>query len=237
MSLAALKQKRKQLEEQREAANRPRAEWFKWSNNKNEDKNVVIVKFLQELDPDSELYDEKRGLGTVEVEHMAPGKEGFKCRLLCTLERDGQCYACERHAEDYKEGWKQRNNFYIWAAVDYNDGEGLRPVIISRNFTSSFVNQIISEIDDNGDLGGRNYKITKSGSGTTTSWDLREVKKQAPFDTDKLETTSIEEAVLRYVPYEEQAQTYGKVYSGPELDLGDDDLKKEAPQETGELKW
>jgi len=242
--LAAFKATKAQIEADREARERPRANYFNWKNNKNkEDKNVVSVRFLQEFDTAIEGYREDRGLPVMAVEHQAPGAKGFMRRANCTLESEGQCYACERHREDRSLGWQQRRNFYIWALVDYSDGEGPQPVVIARTFGSSFVDDLILEVesDDENRITNKMWKVIKSGSGKSTTWKLREDKKADLYDDTDVDVIDLEEAVLRPIEYDKQAEYYGAVYKdGDPVEDGDNEAPAPAKvekTETGELQW
>lgn len=247
--LAGLKAEKARRVAEAEARERPRANYFNWKFNKNkEDKNVVYMRFLQEFDKDIEGYSEERGLPLMVVEHQAPGVEGFKRRATCTAETEGQCYPCERHPEDKKLGWGQKSNFYIWALVDYNDGDGVKPVVISRSFGSSFVEDLIIEVesDDENRITNKMWKVTKSGAGKSTAWKLREDKKTPLLDDSDIELIDLKEAVLRSIPYDEQPAYFGAVYKdGDPSGNDDDDESAPAPaktvlpekQATGELEW
>lgn len=206
--LAALRKHQEEQKAKAEAANRPKAEWFKWPKNV----DTATVRFLQELDQDADNFNEDRGVGFLAVEHQAPGPEGYKRRGLCTIDSEGQCYACERHSQDYKEGWRQRTNLYINALVDFGDGDK-KVVVLTRNANSSFTDSLIQEAVDEGSITDANYRITKTGSGTTTNWLLKRLK-DTPFDDSKVELHDLDETAIRAIPYEKQADYYGAVYSG-----------------------
>lgn len=243
--LAAFKAEKARQAAAAEERNRPRANYFNWKNNKNkEDKNVVYVRFLQEFDDSIGTYNADRGLPVMAVEHQAPGAKGFMRRANCTLEAEGSCYACERHKEDRSLGWQQRRNFYIWALVDYKDGEGPQPVVISRSFGSPFVEDLMLEVeaDDNNQITDKMFKIIKSGSGVKTSWKLREAKGVELLDDTDVELIDLEEAVLRPIPYDEQPEYYGAVWKDGDPVDGDDEPRESAkPAGTatasGELEW
>jgi hypothetical protein len=203
--LAGIRALQQQNKEKAEAQNRPKAEWFKWPKGV----TSATVRFLQELDPEMENYREDRGIGLIEVEHQAPGPEGYKRRASCTNGEDGECYACERHKQDYKAGWRQRQNLYINAIVDFGDGDK-KVLVLSRNANASFTQALIEEAVDEGSITDANYRITKTGEGTTTQWLLKRLKGE-PMDDSKAEPFSIEETVLRKIPYEKQAEYYGAV--------------------------
>lgn len=208
--LAALKAHQEEQKAKQEAANRPKAEWFSSVFPKKLG-DEVVVRFLQELDPEARNYSDERGLGFIAVEHQAPGPEGYKRRALCTADAEGQCYACERHNLDYKEGWRQRQNLYINVLVTV-DGES-KVFVLSRNANSSFAEQLIQEAVDEGSITDANYRITKTGSGTQTNWLLKRLKGD-PMDDSGAEVYNLDETALRDITYDKQADYYGAVYSG-----------------------
>ncbi len=207
--LAALRKYQQEQKEKQEAANRPKADWFKWPGKVSQ----AEVLFLQELDPAATGYREDRGIGFIQVEHQAPGPDGYKRRANCTIESEGECYACERHSQDYKEGWRQRTNLYINALVRFEGEDKPKPVIISRNANSSFVAALIEEAVEENTITAVNYKITKVGEGTTTQWLLRASKNR--FDDSEVEVFPLKETAIREVAYDKQPDYYGAVYSGP----------------------
>jgi hypothetical protein len=210
--LAAIKANQQAQQEAAEARNRPKAEWFKWPKGV----TTATVRFLQELDPAAENYREDRNIGFIQVEHQAPGPDGYKRRANCTAESEGQCYACERHAmriEEDKGGWRQRQNLYINALVDYGQGEGPKVVVIQRNANSSFVQALIEEAVDEGSITNANFKVTKVGEGTTTQWLLKRLKGDA-FDDSAAEVFDLDETAVRAISYDKQPEYYGAVYQG-----------------------
>lgn len=207
--LAAIRAHQEEQKAKAAERERPKADWFKWPKNV----NVATALFLQELDEEAANYNPDRGVGFIQVEHQAPGPDGYKRRANCTIESEGECYACERHSQDYKEGWRQRQNLYINALVDFGQGEGPKPVVIQRNANSSFVQALIEEAVEEGTITGTNYRITKVGEGTTTQWLLKALKDR--FDDSGVEVFDLEETAVRKVPYEKQPDYYGAVYSGP----------------------
>jgi hypothetical protein len=231
--LAALKQHQEEQKAKEEARNRPKADWFSSVFPKKLG-DEVVVRFLQELDPEARGYSDERGLGFIAVEHQAPGPEGYKRRALCTADSEGQCYACERHNLDYKEGWRQRQNLYINVLVKV-DGES-KVFVLSRNANSSFAEQLIQEAVDEGSITDANYRITKTGSGTQTNWLLKRLKGD-PMDDGGAEVFNLDETALREVPYEKQADYYGAVYNGGGSSGGDSEATASASTGNVDEEW
>lgn len=212
--LAAIKAYQEEQKAKAEAANRPKAAWFS-SVFPKELGDTVEVLFLQELDEDSENFNAERGQGIIAVEHTAPGPDGYKRRGLCTLESDGQCYACERHSarvEADKGGWRQRQNLYINVAVKVK-GE-VKVFVLSRNANSSFTDSLVQEAVDEGSITNAMYRITKTGSGTQTNWLLKRLPKAELLDVSGVECFDLEETAIRSIDYDKQAEYYGAVYGG-----------------------
>jgi hypothetical protein len=240
--LATFKAQKAKDQQEAEERNRPKANYFNWKHNRNkEDKNTVYGRFLQEFDDSVDTYREDRGLPIRVVEHTAPGKQGYLRRATCTAEDGGECYPCERHPEDRKLGWGQKKNFYTWFLVDYQDGEGPQPVVISRSFGSAFVDDLIEfvEEDENNRITDKMFKITRSGAGKETKWKLREAKGVELYDDTDVEVLPLEQAVLRDIPYSEQAEYYGQVWKDGDPRDDDDDAPAEEPVKasSGSMKW
>ncbi len=212
--LAALKEYQEEQKRKAVERDRPKAEWMIWTNKGEKGArpvDTVMSRFLNDWNEDSDMF-AKNGAPILAVEHQAPGDKGFQRRALCTLDSEGECFACERHAmrlEVDKGGWKQRTNFYINAYVDF--GEVKKVVIMSRNANASFVDDLLTELEDEGDISGSNYRVKVTGEKTTTKWGLKRQKEV--FDTDSVEAYDLEALALRAIPYSEQAAYYGAVYN------------------------
>jgi hypothetical protein len=136
-------------------------------------------------------------------------------RALCTLDSEGQCYACERKKANYEEGWKTKTNLYINALVDYNGKGDPKVVVISRNFNSPFAQKLMDIAVEEGTITNTVFKITKYGSGTQLVWTLDETKKPL-FKSDGAEVHNLNETVLRDISYEKQPEYFGRVWDGAE---------------------
>lgn len=213
--LAGLKAFQQAEKEKAAARERPKADWFSWPKNV----DTVKVRFLNDWSEDAEAF-KTNGSPLLAVEHQAPGNDGFKRRALCTAE-EGSCYACERHALDYKEGWKQRTNFYINALVQFPGEAEPKVLVMSRNANSTFVTDLIQELEDEGDISGANYRVKVSGEKTTTKWSLKRLAED-PLDVTSAEAFDLNETALREIPYEKQADYFGAVYQGATSTGGSD---------------
>lgn len=186
--------------EREERLKTPKVEYLNLS-----DGQSVRVRFLQEMDAESENFDSARGTGTGVVEHVVFVKAlGRMYRTTCTIEDEGRCYGCERYRAGDKE-FAQKKNYYINALIDFMDGEKPKTMIVSRSLGSSFFGQLYEEADEAGTLTAVNYKITRRGSGTDTKWSLREIKNDELLDDTKAAIYDIDDektGVIKSFPYE-----------------------------------
>jgi len=179
-------------------------------------------------------YREDRGVGFIATEHNAPGPDGWKRRGLCTID-DGECYACERHKLNYKEGWRQKQNLYINVLADI--GDGLKVYVLTRNANSGFTQALIEEAVDEGSITDANYRITKTGEGTTTQWLLKRLKEE-PFDDSKVEVFDLDKTAVREVEYEKQPEYYGAVYQDDSTPASaPSSAPRSAPQASADDEW
>ncbi len=206
--------------------------------------NEIVVRFLQELDPDMTNYDDSRGIGLIAVEHEAGAadkdseapKKGFMYKALCTAADDGECYACLKHKENYKGGWRPKQNLYINVLTEV-DGEK-KVFVLSKNANSSFVQSLIQEAVDEGSITDANYRITKTGDGTTTQWLLKRLKSE-PLDDSEVELWDLEGEVLKDIPFDEQAEFYGKAHGGltPRSEGSTQETRSSAPAADDNDEW
>lgn len=234
--LAALRAKQQEHKEKEEARNRPKAEYFSWKeNSKATNPDQILVTFLQEIDPSATGYKEENGLAVAVVEHEAPGPKGFLARATCTIDSEGQCYACERKKADYQEGWRTKTNLYINALVDYNGKGDPKVVVISRNFNQSFAQQLLDEAVEENTITGKTYKITKHGTGTSLVWVLTPTSKPAMQQGDA-EVFDLKETVLRAIPYDKQPEYFGRVWDGAEGEKAEGDAPAASPA-ADDVEW
>lgn len=184
-----------------ESADFVKAEWFKLK-----DKESAKVVFLQEMDEDSPNFSEKNGVGMVAIEHSNP--KDFKRKALCTLEDEGNCWACEQHRKDYKAGWKQKPRLYINALVLGNDADEHKVVVLSQGLSESQISPALFEqAGEFKTITDRTFKIKRSGAGfNDTSYLLTAL---APHDL-KVEDYEVYDLdkIVRHVPYAQQAAHY-----------------------------
>jgi hypothetical protein len=195
----------------------PKTKWFKLA-----DKQSVKVVFLQELDPNSDTYSQKNGLGFLAVEHQSP--KNFMRKALCSIgdEDEGKCWACEQHKKDFKAGWKQKTRLYINVLVDDGTNEPYVAVLSQGNGPKSITPALIEYAGRKGKISDREFYIKRNGSGQTdTSYLL------TPDDAHSLNVEDYEvfdlDGVVREVPYAQQEAHYlngesvGEAEQGGEL--------------------
>lgn len=198
-AIRAFGEKQAQAAKEREdRLNAPKVEYLNLN-----DGQSVRVRFLQEMDPESENYDKTRGTGTLAVEHVVYVKSLKRMyRANCTIEDEGRCYGCERARAGDKE-YGQKRNYYVNALVDFMDGEEPRTMIVSRGMGSTFFAQLFEEAEE-GSITESNYKITRKGSGTDTKW-LLKVLKDEPLDVSEAIVHDVDNeknGIIRSFPYE-----------------------------------
>lgn len=233
-ALRAYKAEQKRKAEERE---KPKANWFMWTEDgvKGSKRiDSVIARLLNEWAKDSPQY-AKYGPPLIKNEHQAPGEKGYQRRALCTKELEGQCYACERHALKLPEdegGWRLRTNFYINALVQYPGLDEPKVVIMSRNANASFVDDLLVELEDEGDISGANYRVRVTGEKNTTKWGLKRQSGE-PFDLEGVEAYDLEATAVRHVAYEDQAEYYGAVYGN----VGAPEQRKDESKTSVDADW
>ena len=80
------------------------------------DGQSVKIRFMQEIDPNSENYNEKAGTAFIAVEHTNP--DHYQRKALCSIEDQGRCFGCEMHRRDPKAKWGGKKRFYANVIVD-----------------------------------------------------------------------------------------------------------------------
>lgn len=185
------------------------------------------IRFLQEIDDESPLYDERRGAIAVVEEHTSP--KDFKIRAVCTHEADGKCWACEQTQavsdEKIARKWRPRMRFYALVLVRNEDGPD-KVKILAQGFSDKNVgSDIINIAEEFGQLGDRDMKISRKGSGMNdTSYSLLPLAEKPLTDEEKeLDLIDISK-FISYVEYDKQAAFYsGKEDEGGDPDEWDDE--------------
>jgi len=184
-----------------QSADYQKVEWLKLA-----DGQAVKIRFVEELDEDSQGYDESRGLAIVISEHTSP--EDFRRKAVCTKDVDGRCYACEQAPSAPKAGWWPRLRYYANVIVD--DGVDAPHVVVwSQGISNQSAFTVIREYAmDMGAITNLSWKLKRNGMKTETSYLLMpQGIDQEPFDWSGFEFFNLEK-IVREVPYAEQEAFY-----------------------------
>jgi hypothetical protein len=181
---------------------RTKARWVKL-----DDAQSVKIRFLQELDPDSQSYNEKAGLGFIAAEHTNP--KNYRAKLLCTSDDQGRCYGCEEHRKDYKAGWKARSRLYVNVLVDDGKEDPYVGILSQGTSGKSITPTLIEYATEMGSISNLTWRLKRSGTGTSTEYVAISLGQDSePFDISSYELYDLEKVAVRDVPYEEQEKFY-----------------------------
>lgn len=152
------------------------------------------VRFVQELDESSPLYNEELGTGIVAVEYEHP--ELYWLRLADSHDSDGACWPAEH-------GWTQKISLYI-NVVDKETGEVF---YLSRSILGGLGQQIIESASDRGSLTDGVWKIKKTGEGMKTRYSLNLISiDNEPLAVDSALLVDFRKSVVNEVPYDKQEE-------------------------------
>jgi hypothetical protein len=171
------------------------------------DGETAVIRFLQELDDESALYDDRRGLVEVVEEHTSP--KDFKLRAVCTYESENRCYACEQTTlPEIGKKWKPRMRFYANVILRAEGGDKVK--ILAQGFSAKNIGSMLIDMaEEYENLGGQDFKLSRKGAGMNdTSYSLlpRPAKAMSKADQE-LEVIDLSK-FIKYVPYEQQAEFY-----------------------------
>lgn len=164
-----------------------------------EDGDVKKIWFLQELDPESENYDEEKGLGSLVVEYRDP--ENFRKRVVDTSDSEGRSWPEE-------QGWRPRVSLYINV---YVEDEGKVKVLNQGLGPKTIVDWLVEYAGDAGSITNVPFKIRRTGSGQyDTSYTLTPAgvpgePKAADLNADDMVDVN---DIVNHVPYEEQEEFF-----------------------------
>ena len=178
------------------------------------DGQSVKIRFLQEIDPNSEHYNEKAGSAFIAVEHSNPAD--YKRKALCSIEDQGRCFGCEMHRRDPKAKWGGKKRFYANVIVD--DGSKAPYVaIVSQGLGPKAITEtVIAWAGETGSITNVNWKVKRTGSGATdTSYNAIPLPTAgiSPIDFDKYVLFDLEKTAVRDIPYADQEAFYFGVAS------------------------
>jgi hypothetical protein len=189
-----------EIARRKEAKDKPKNTWFKL-----EDGDSVKIAFLQELDEDSPNFSSKNDLGVQAVEHNNPDKYWRKAE--CTEEEDGGCWACEKHREDYKAGWGQKNRLYINVLVNDGTNEPYTAILSQSTGPRSITPILKEEAVDEGTITTKWFSVKRTGSEVgDTAYSIR-AKEEHGLNVEDYDVVDLS-TVLKKVPYEQQEAFY-----------------------------
>jgi hypothetical protein len=152
------------------------------------------IRFVQELDEKSPLYNEELGTGIVAVEYEHP--ELYWLRIADSHDTDGACWAAE-------QGWAQKISLYI-NVVDVDTNEVF---YLSRSILGGLGQQIIESASDRGSLTDGLWKIKKTGEGMKTRYSLNLISIEAePLTLDASQLIDFRKSVVNEVPFDKQEE-------------------------------
>lgn len=232
---------------------REKVEYVKWPRPKKAGDPVTLRgRFLNEIDESSPHYDPEAGLAVIVVEHQGPGKEGYKRRAECTVEEDENgvphnCIPCERRwkanqdkTEDWKNWRKGNPRMYLNFAYINEEGEEVVGVYNAPVEGQNIISTLLAYAEDGGSITNREFKITRSGTGTDTKY-VAVALKEEDFEkkASEYELQNIAAAPLK-VKYEQQARFYdstpGWTPQGT-ADSGSEDDSDEKESKPGFAGW
>lgn len=165
----------------------------------------VKLRFLDDLDESSDTTLHGAGIAVMLEEHVSP--KDFRRKALCTKD-EGRCWACEQAMAYPKTGWARRSRVYVNVLV--NDGiEEPYVAIWSMGIMKSPVFETLKEVFiEDGSISNREWRIKRSGSGTNTTYTMRDLGVDVePFDFTAFERVDFEK-VTRHVDYDDQQAHY-----------------------------
>lgn len=205
--LKSIQDHNRQIEDRKAASeNRVKATWLSL-----QDGESVRIRFLQELDEDSETHSDKNGVGFLAVEHTSP--KDYRRKAVCTAD-EGGCYACDQaraaSSKEERAPWRQKTRLYINVLVD-NGKDDPYVAILSQGTSGKSITPTLLEFAlENGQITNRWWKVKRTGKEmSNTSYSL------IPFDAkgdlpsiEDYEVFDLEKAVIRNVPLAEQSSFY-----------------------------
>ena len=181
----------------------PKGRWLKLN-----DGQSVKIRFLQELDPDSQNYNAQAGLGFIAVEHTNP--RDYRRKALCSIDDQGRCFGCEMHRRDPKAGWKGKSRLYINILVDDGEEEPYVAIFSQGAGPKSATPEIIQYAGETGSISNVTWRLKRTGEKTDTNYSIIPLPTASsePVDLEKYELLDLEKVAVRDVAYAEQEAFY-----------------------------
>ncbi len=175
------------------------------------DGQSVKIRFLQEIDPNSENYNDKAGSAFIAVEHSNPAAGMYKRKGLCTIEDQGSCFGCEMHRRDPKAKWHGKKRFYANVLVEDGDKEPYVAILSQGLGSKAITEAVIAWALETGSITNVVWKVKRTGSGATdTSYSAIPLpaKNLEDIDFNKYKLFDLEKTAVRDIPYAEQEAFY-----------------------------
>ena len=214
-----------QMEKSEHSGEGQKGTWLKLK-----DGQSVKIRFLQEIDPNSENYNEKAGTAFIAVEHTNP--EHFQRKALCSIEDQGRCFGCEQNRRDPKAKWGGKKRFYSNVIVDDGSKEPFVAILSQGLGPKAITEAVISWAGETGSITNTNWKVKRTGNGPTdTSYSAIPLPTSdlKPIDLDKYELFDLEKTAVRDVPYEDQENFY--------LGITSDSFSESASSTSSTVEW
>lgn len=175
------------------------------------DGQFVVLRFLQEMDPDGTLYDEKRGVGRGFFEHVNP--ENFRQSFLCTKDKEGRCLGCEKQANNPK--WRPKGRLFFNVLVRNDAGDDEVKIFTTTISKKGLAPVIVDNVEENGTLCDRDYKLKRTGSEWNDTVYTLTPRAPSPLkpEEEELEVIDLTTAV-KDLTYEEQVDLIAGEDSG-----------------------
>lgn len=188
----------------------PKGRWLKLN-----DGQSVKIRFLQELDPDSENYNPKLGTGFIAIEHTNP--KDYRRKALCSIDDQGRCFGCEMHRRDPKAGWKGRSRLYINVMVDDGAEEPYVAIFSQGAGAKSATPEVIQYAGETGSITNVQWRLKRTGEKTDTNYSIIPLPASStePIDPNT-EIFDLEKVAVRDVPYAEQEGFYNGSHEAEE---------------------
>lgn len=188
----------KQLEERASAGGGGNEDYVKVDYLKINDGQTVRLRFLQEIDSDSDSFNEKAGNAIFAIEHTPQEPFNFKRKFLCTMEDEGQCWGCEMAQQNSK--WKAKPRFYANVLVDD------KVYVLSQGFSDKSVTpHVISYAEEAGGITKAIWKVSRKGSAVNnTSYTAVPLPTADEVDVESYELFDLRKGVIRDIPFDRQ---------------------------------
>lgn len=179
-----------------------------------DDGKSVMVRFLQEIDNNSEHYNEDNGLAFLVYVINPPTADGWKYRFY--VDEDNE------HLLEEIGDWPKKGRLFISMLV--NRGNDAEPEwkLELWDASKAVLRQLLEWSDDMGGITHKEFKVTRSGTGTSTTYILMP-KNETPDDFSPAdhEVVNVEERLLVRLTEADVAK-YNGDDNGTDPDTGDE---------------